>query len=69
MGGYQPINGLYGIARGGLQGVGFGESIQKYGYLTQSDNDYILSIVIEELGVFGLGIIVAGYAIIIKRLF
>ena len=69
VGGYQPINGLYGIARGGLQGVGFGESIQKYGYLTQSDNDYILSIVIEELGVFGLGIIVAGYAIIIKRLF
>lgn len=69
LGGYQSINGLYGIARGGLKGVGFGESIQKYGYLTQSDNDYILSIVIEELGVFGLAVIVVGYAIVIKRLF
>lgn len=69
VGGYQSINGLYGIARGGIKGVGFGESIQKYGYLTQSDNDYILSIVIEELGLFGLGIIIVGYGFIIQRLF
>lgn len=67
--GYQPINGLYGIARGGLKGVGLGNSIQKYGYLTQSDNDYILSIIVEELGLFGLSVVVLGYLVIIQRLF
>ncbi|MEG0274186.1 MAG: FtsW/RodA/SpoVE family cell cycle protein [Longicatena sp.] len=67
--GYQPINGLYGLARGGITGVGLGNSIQKYGYLTQSDNDYILSIVVEELGIFGLAIVMIGYGVIIQRLF
>lgn len=67
--GYQLINGLYGFARGGITGVGLGNSIQKYGYLTQSDNDFILSIIVEELGIFGLGIILLGYFMIIHRLF
>lgn len=67
--GYQLINGLYGIARGGFTGVGLGNSIQKYGYLTQSDNDFILSIIIEELGVFGFSIILILYGIIIRQLF
>ena len=67
--GYQVINGLYGFAHGGLGGVGLGESVQKYGYLTQSDNDFILSIVVEELGLFGLTVIIFGYFIIIFRLF
>ena len=67
--GYQAINGLYGIARGGLTGVGLGQSIQKYGYLTQSDNDYILSIIIEELGIFGFLFVVLCYGLLIQRLF
>lgn len=67
--GYQLINGLYGIARSGITGVGLGNSIQKYGYLTQSDNDFILSIIIEELGIFGLLIVVGMYVIILQRLF
>lgn len=67
--GYQLINGLYGIARSGITGVGLGNSIQKYGYLTQSDNDFILSIIVEELGIFGLGIVVVMYFIILQRLF
>lgn len=67
--GYQLINGLYGFARGGITGVGLGQSIQKYGYLTQSDNDYILSIIVEELGIFGLAIVILGYFLIIQRLF
>ncbi len=67
--GYQLINGLYGFARGGIKGVGLGESIQKYGYLTQSDNDFILSIVVEECGILGLLIVVGGYVIILYRLF
>lgn len=67
--GYQLINGLYGFARGGLMGQGLGGSIQKYGYLTQSDNDFILSIVVEELGLFGLLVVILGYVMIIQRLF
>lgn len=67
--GYQTINGLYGIARGGLKGVGLGNSIQKYGYLTQSDNDFILAIIIEELGLFGFLFIVLCYLTIIRQLF
>lgn len=67
--GYQPITGLYSIASGGLQGKGLGNSTQKYGYLTQADSDYILAIVIEELGLFGFGVILIGYIMIIQRLF
>lgn len=67
--GYQSVQGLVGIASGGLMGKGIGQSQQKFGFLTQADNDFILAIVIEELGVFGLALIVAGYAIIIQRLF
>ena len=67
--GYQLINGLYGIARSGFTGVGLGNSIQKYGYLTQSDNDFILSIIVEELGIFGLLIVVVMYVVILQRLF
>ena len=67
--GYQPINGLYGIASGGLKGKGLGQSTQKYGYLTQSDSDYILAIVIEETGIIGLGLIMICYGLIIQRMF
>lgn len=67
--GYQPVQGLVGIASGGLTGKGIGESQQKFGFLTQADNDYIIAIVIEELGIFGLSIIVIGYIIMIQRLF
>ncbi len=67
--GYQNVQGLVGIASGGLIGKGIGQSKQKFGFLTQADNDFILAIVIEELGIFGLAIIVTGYVIIIQRLF
>ena len=67
--GYQLINGLYGFARSGFTGVGLGNSIQKYGYVTQSDNEFILSIIVEELGIFGLMVVVLGYVVILQRLF
>lgn len=68
-GGYQMIHGLYGFAHGGLKGVGLGNSIQKYGYLTQSESDYILSIIVEEIGVFGLALVVFSYFVILMILF
>lgn len=68
-GGYQPSHALYAITSSGIFGLGFGNSTRKYGYLTQADSDYILAIIIEELGIFGLLFITVGYGIIIFRLF
>ncbi len=67
--GYQLVNGLYGIANSNFFGNGIAKSSRKFGYLTQADNDFILSVVIEELGIFGLAIIVFCYFILIYRLF
>lgn len=50
-------------------GRGIGNSMRKFGYLTQAENDYILAVIIEECGIFGLVIIVGFYAVIISRLF
>ena len=66
--GYQLVNGLYAIANGGLGGLGFTHSTQKFGYLTQASSDYIFAITSEELGIIGLFIIVLGYGIVIYRL-
>lgn len=67
--GYQPANALYGIGSGGLFGRGIGGSLRKYGYLTQADNDYILAVIIEETGIFGLGILSLLYGLLIYRFF
>lgn len=67
--GYQPANGLYAIAEGGLFGKGLGQSVRKYGFLTQAESDYILAIVIEETGLLGFGGITLGYGILCWRLF
>lgn len=57
--GYQTMQSLYAIGSGGLFGKGLGNSIQKTGFLPESHNDMIFSIICEELGLFGgLGIII-----------
>ncbi len=56
--GYQTMQSLYAIGSGGLFGKGLGNSIQKTGFLPESHNDMIFSVICEELGLFGgLGII------------
>ena len=56
--GYQILQSLYAIGSGGLFGLGFGKSRQKYLYLPFQYNDYIFAIICEELGLIGaLGII------------
>lgn len=67
--GYQPANSLYGIGDAGLFGKGLGNSIRKYGYLTQSESDYILAVIIEETGIIGLSVLIICNFIIIYRLF
>jgi cell division protein FtsW len=50
---YQLMNSLYGFMQGGLTGKGIGQSLQKYSYLPEAHTDFILSILAEELGLFG----------------
>ncbi|MBR7184791.1 MAG: cell division protein FtsW [Clostridia bacterium] len=50
---YQNLQGLYAIGSGGIFGVGLGNSFQKYGFVSQPQNDFIYSIVCEELGFIG----------------
>jgi len=50
---YQPLHGIWGLASGGVFGVGLGNSKQKYDWLPAAANDYIFSIVGEELGLIG----------------
>ena len=50
---YQPLQALYAIASGGFFGKGLGKSTQKLGFIPESENDMIFSIICEELGVFG----------------
>lgn len=51
--GWQTLQGLYAIGSGGLFGVGLGNSRQKYGYVSEPQNDFIFSIICEELGFVG----------------
>ncbi len=56
--GMQTMQALYAIGSGGLFGKGLGQSMQKMGFIPESHNDMIFSIVCEELGLFGsIGII------------
>ncbi|MBF0780067.1 MULTISPECIES: FtsW/RodA/SpoVE family cell cycle protein [unclassified Granulicatella] len=50
----QIRNSFFALARGGLTGVGLGNSVQKTGYLPEFHTDFILSIIGEELGIIGI---------------
>lgn len=64
---YQIKQSLYSIGSGGLSGVGFGESRQKYMFLPEEHNDFIFSIVCEELGYIGAMTILILFALLIVR--
>lgn len=65
--GYQTIQSLYAIASGGLFGLGLGQSRQKQLYLPESHNDYVFSIVCEELGMIGGILLLLLFAALIAR--
>ena len=65
--GYQILQSLNAIGSGGLFGLGFGKSKQKYLYLPFQYNDYIFAVVCEELGLVGAALIVALFACLILR--
>ncbi len=65
--GYQPLQSLYAISTGGFWGLGLGQSNQKQGYLPEPHNDYIFSILCEELGYFGAFVVLLLFALLIWR--
>ena len=65
--GYQILQSLYAIGSGGLFGLGFGKSRQKYLYLPFQYNDYIFAVICEELGLVGALLIVVLFAALILR--
>lgn len=67
--GYQILQGLYAIASGGLWGKGLGQSMQKLGFIPESHNDMIFSVICEELGIVGALAIIMLYVLLLWRLF
>lgn len=65
--GFQIIHSFLAIGSGGIFGMGLGNSKQKLFYLPEPHTDFILSIVAEELGLIGVGLVVVLFGIIIFR--
>lgn len=67
-GSFQVMQGLYAIGSGGFFGKGLGNSTQKLGVIPEAQNDMILVVICEELGVFGAIIILVLFGILLYRL-
>ena len=52
--GYQLVNSYVAIGNGGILGMGLGQGIQKTGYLPESHTDFVMAIIAEELGFWGV---------------
>ena len=65
--GYQTVQSLYAIGSGGMFGLGLGNSKQKYLYIPEPHNDFIFSILAEELGYLGCILVIGLFAIFIWR--
>ena len=65
--GWQIIQSLYAIGSGGIFGLGFGNSRQKFMYVSEPQNDFIFAIVCEELGFIGALAILAVFAVLFWR--
>lgn len=64
---WQTLQGLYAVGSGGLFGVGLGNSRQKHLYVSQPQNDFIFSIIAEELGFAGAALVVILFMLLIWR--
>lgn len=64
---YQILQSLYAIGSGGLMGLGIGQGRQKYLYLPEEHNDYIFSVICEELGFVGAVLILLLFALLVVR--
>lgn len=67
--GLQLVNSYYALNRGGLFGVGIGESVQKTGYLPEPYTDFIMSIMGEELGLIGVLAVIGLFGFLVLRIY
>ena len=67
--GYQLSHALIAFGRGEWFGVGLGASIEKLFYLPEAHTDFLLAVIAEELGFFGVTAVVAMFAILVQRCF
>ena len=65
--GWQAVQSLYALGSGGLFGLGLGKSRQKFFYIPESYNDFIFSIIGEELGFLGTSFVIILFMILIWR--
>ena len=65
--GHQTIQSLYAIASGGVMGLGLGNSRQKYLYVPEPQNDFIFSILCEELGFVGAAAVIVLFLALFLR--
>jgi cell division protein FtsW len=66
--GFQTVQALYAIGSGGLFGKGLGKSLQKLGYIPESQNDMIFSIICEEIGLFGAIFVIIVFGVMLWRI-
>lgn len=64
---WQTTQGLYAAGSGGLWGLGFFSSRQKYSYVSEPQNDFIFTIFCEEMGFVGAVIVITMYFLLILR--
>ena len=67
--GYQLSHSLIAFGRGELFGVGLGASIEKLFYLPEAHTDFLLAVIAEELGFFGVLAVIALFAMVVQRAF
>lgn len=65
--GFHLANSYIAIGSGGVNGLGLGKSVQKLGYLPESHTDFIMAVIAEELGVWGVSFVILTLAYIVLR--
>ena len=65
--GFHLANSYIAIGSGGINGLGLGKSIQKLGYLPESHTDFIMAVIAEELGIWGVGFVILLLSYIVLR--
>ena len=64
---WQTLQGLYAIGSGGFFGKGYGAGLQKHGYVSQPQNDFIFTVICEELGFFGALLVIVLFLLLVWR--
>lgn len=65
--GFQLYNSYLALGSGGVKGLGLGQSVQKLGYLPEPHTDFIMAIIAEELGIFGVAFVIIGLSYLVLK--